>query len=479
MPPTRSLRSLALLVFGNAAPSLIALAALPILTRLYTPDAIGQWALFQAALFVPTILSTLRYELAVVVAKEEPEADAVTGLVTCLALASGAVAAGLVGICELLGWLPIGGFDFVNLQCLAAAFLFSGILNVGSAICLRSGTFGLLSAARLAQAVVGVALPIVSFSWLPSSTSLILGTTAGLLFGALFFMGSVLGSLRRLTGKERAFAQVISALKANRGFASFGLPYALVTQTFAFGVTSLLAATKGVYLLGQFNLMSRTLMAPASIVTVSIGQYVARPLAMRDQTEDVGKSLFDLMALLLAASLPLAVLATLYGQPIFTMIFGSGWSQAGLYAEWAAVPMCLHLSIGWTDRLFDAWRRQRFGFYVGSIGCAIWFALLAAAAFFVVSPDAAVIAWCAGLALNATVWIVALARMVGLPRHTLSTVLMIAVVSFMPIWATHAWFSATIPTFTITAVAVATFVTYGALFALIRRRRLDFRLLNA
>ena len=72
------LREAATLVSGNILAQLIALAAYFVLTRIYSPDDYGLFNIFYSYIEVLIILSTCKYELAVVVAYDDREAAAVS-----------------------------------------------------------------------------------------------------------------------------------------------------------------------------------------------------------------------------------------------------------------------------------------------------------------------------------------------------------------------------------------------------------------
>ena len=78
------------LVSGQVAAQLIAFAAYPLLTRLFTPDDFGLYNVFYSYIEVFIILSTGKYELSVVAAKSDVEANAIARMTlrinTCVSL---------------------------------------------------------------------------------------------------------------------------------------------------------------------------------------------------------------------------------------------------------------------------------------------------------------------------------------------------------------------------------------------------------
>lgn len=472
----KTVRNLIVLLLSNTMPSIVALAALPILARLFSPEAVGQWAIFQSLLFIAGLLATFRYELAVVVERKDRDADAVLALVLIIALTSCLVIASIVVFLEVLGALPIAGFGLLSLSCLALSCGLLGAISAGSTLCVRKAAFGVLLTSRLLQAVVGVVLPITLSDWSRSGDVLILGSAAGMMAGAICFGPKLYASVVNFRREAAFCSQLFAALKGNQAFAHFGVAYTLVTQSFGLAVTTLLAVTHGTMVVGQFNLMNRAVGTPAGILMASFGQLTARPLTQYlDDRESARKPIFDLVLVLLAISLPLATLGAVYGEEMFVYVFGPTWSLAGRFAEWAAIPMSLLLSVGWIDRLFDAWREQRLGFLVGTLGCAAWLLPFVIAESIYRTPFAALVGWSLGVGLNAAVWAGALVRLVG-PPSSFFPFFWVTIVAIVPVVAAREVAATSAKTYMAGVIMTgAVLITYGALLVLIRRHRPDMR----
>lgn len=435
----KSVRSIAGLVVGNSLPSITALITLPILARLYPPDAVGYWALFQSVLFVPLVLSTFRYELAVIVEKDEQDAGDVVVLVVVSSSVVGLSGLLVLVILESLGFFPIAGaFTFLAATCLVLSSIFGSLQSVGIALASRHRFYTGISYSRLSQAMVTAVVPLALAHWWPTSDSLILGTTLGLVAGVLFLSRSIWASTSRFVAAGRGRKNLLAALRRNRAFALFTVPYTFVTQALGLLITSLIAATHGPYVLGQYSLMYRTVTAPASIVIGSLGQYTARPLVhFSDNRADAVEPISGLVSILLACFIPLGTFISLNAEEVFAFLFGTKWRMAGRFAELAIVPMCVLMSVGWIDRLFDAWREQRLGLAVGSAGCVCWLAVVVAAQQIWNEPMTTIAGWSLGLLINAMIWAAGMNRLAQWPAKRRLFTLSIAVLAFAPVLIVH------------------------------------------
>src|SRR5690554_3486904 len=71
----RFFRAVVTLASASAGGQLIMLAAIPFLTRLYTPEDFGVFAVFSALMSVVLVISSLRYELAIPLPQSQKSAS--------------------------------------------------------------------------------------------------------------------------------------------------------------------------------------------------------------------------------------------------------------------------------------------------------------------------------------------------------------------------------------------------------------------
>jgi O-antigen/teichoic acid export membrane protein len=86
LPPGSFIRNVATLMTGTTFAQALLIIIAPILTRLYTPDDFGVFALYTSILGILSVIACLRYELAIVL--PEKDEDAANLLVLCLLICS-------------------------------------------------------------------------------------------------------------------------------------------------------------------------------------------------------------------------------------------------------------------------------------------------------------------------------------------------------------------------------------------------------
>lgn len=142
------------LVGGNAFAQIIAFAATPVLTRLYTPEDFGQFSFFSAVASVIAILATGRYEFAILLSDSMEKTRCLLvvslglALLTALAVVTCVTTADYFVVADsLIFALPVWVFF------LAMASIFEKISN-------KERRYGIISAQKIVTATAAAAVSI-------------------------------------------------------------------------------------------------------------------------------------------------------------------------------------------------------------------------------------------------------------------------------------------------------------------------------
>ena len=336
----RFIRRLLMLSGGTAVGQGLLVLSSPLLTRLYTPEEFGLFAIFSALSAILGVMIALRYEFAVPIAKHDKEAAelvAVAAFVTFLAC---------LLLCMLLWFLAsdialvLGAAELASyLWILPPSLLLWGI---GSALyfwMIRKGHFRLNSINRTiqfgSQAIAQVLLGLVALGGL----GLILGYVLGYLTRfAHLATGLSRGERSRLCrptvrGMRRALCKhwrypAFSASSSVLQSISQMLPAVLVAMLF------------GPAMAGWFALAQRVVALPVRLLGDSASQVFLGEIANAEpqrlmQLFKRTTGLFLIVGVI--GMLPLMLL----GPWLFALLFGEPWREAGVIVQ-ILVP--LHLA---------------------------------------------------------------------------------------------------------------------------------------
>ncbi|WP_234554982.1 lipopolysaccharide biosynthesis protein [Thermus caliditerrae] len=314
----------------------VAIISSPILTRLYEPSDLGVWGLFVSYIAVVSALGSLRYEVAVVAAKEDQDARQ---------LASGSLF--LVVVTSFLGalvfeWMrraDIFGFSAFPSPTAALVFLtllFTGFALVFRYYAMRKEAFSLIGRFTVVQGWAKVVLQLLLAP---------LGTL-GLLLGETF---SRLAGLRLLWG-DRSCCRIgvdIRTLIRYWRYPVFQLSSSILNTLASFALVPVFVMLYGSAVGGALALAQRVVGLPVTLIGGAVGDVFygrAASLLREDPKRIVG--------LFLGVSLRLGVLGFFLGAAVWFLapkvtpwLFGPGWKLAGdmmgVMGPWMAAQLAV------------------------------------------------------------------------------------------------------------------------------------------
>lgn len=335
LPKGRVARSIMALISGTAAAQLITICAMPVVTRLYTPDQMGVVSLFLAFFGFWSGMLSFRYENALLIAENDRESHLIQRIaVICVLLMS------FLALPALWGLHRFNVFGFGLLPWWASTAVAPILLGYGLFMVYRSWALR----ANLIKAVTAATI---------SRASARAGTQVGLGF-ALFgvpglFMAEFAGAWGALIALRRRVIEyfynsrpdafsvhaLMMTCQKYRKFPMFEAPSTFLNQLATVLPLPMIASLHGAAAAGWFGL-ARSLVA---IPNTQIGGAVADVLQMEianaiaSGDKERGRIFFygALRRLSLFGLLPLV--AVVFFTPIvMPLIFGQAWAPAG----WAA-----------------------------------------------------------------------------------------------------------------------------------------------
>jgi len=318
---------------GTVAAQAVGFLALPLLTRLFTPEAFGLFQLFQASMGLLLVAAAMRYEIALLRASDGRELTATLQLCGLVHVASTL----LVGLgCAFAAWGPWQPSPAMRslLWWLPLGMLFGGALQTLGYLALRHQDFTLVANAKLAQALGSVAASIGIGVAAPATTGLVAGDLAGRLTSA-----AVIGLRRTLlqTSELRRWRrrELVAAARHFREFPVVSVPGGLINAAGGTLTSLMMFAAFDAATAGQYGLVDRSIILPVAMVAGAVSQVFTADLsaALRDggtRPVKLFRGVVRRMALLAVGP---ALLVALLGPVAFEWLFGPAWAQAGDFAR--------------------------------------------------------------------------------------------------------------------------------------------------
>jgi O-antigen/teichoic acid export membrane protein len=315
------LRNAVLLGGGTLTGQLAILAATPILSRLYSPGAFGQFGVIYSFLAFATVATVFRLDMAIMSAANDEEAEKLY-LICVRACCFGSALA--VGIYALLIVCRVGPFQTLPIWSTLMVYVELVFLGIGASsrfFLVRRGAFrivGINSALQgAARAAFGVVLGLKAPTWV----GLLAAEVIARLMGAVWL-------LRECPRVVRPVAQWRPLVWKHRKYPIVVLPSSMID---ALGPATLQPLI--VYLFGTTNgglyLLSWQIAAvPAALTSAAfsdvVHSYFARATEQAEVTALFSKFVAMLSAISVCIYLPLAILAANWAG----WILGSQWHDS-------------------------------------------------------------------------------------------------------------------------------------------------------
>lgn len=338
---SRLLRNILTLMSGTAAAQAVTMAFMPVITRLFGPQAYGVLGTFLSLQMILIPVAALTYPMAIVLPRHDREAQGLARL----SLGVAALVAVLVAV--LLALFGDAAAEALNIAVVAPYLLllplvmFAGAaLEVAQQWLFRLQRFKVTAKVAVVHAALFNGLRVIAGLIHPSAAVLVTTTAGGPAMQTLMLaLGIRRGAHARPTVEGEAVQD--GSLALARRFADFPLyraPTMLINTCSQHMPTLVLAAFFGPVAAGFFALCKQVLSVPTNLIGKSVTDvYYPRMTQAIHAGEPIARMLAKATASLALLGLVPFGLVFLAGPTLFAWVFGSEWQVAGEFARWLAL----------------------------------------------------------------------------------------------------------------------------------------------
>ena len=334
LPRSRYARDVVTLMTGTSLAQAIPIAISPILTRLYSPEEFGRFALYMAVAMIASVLVTGRYELAILLPRQDRDALHIAALAIAISVAISGVLLAIVIFAAHPIASQLGDAALVPwLYWVPASTLLLGVYQSLNYWSNRKAQYKRLAISRTALSA-SVALAQLGSGYAGSGA-------VGLVGGQLAGQALATSVLARLVWREDC--AVVRTLSVPRSLALakkyINFPKYLIAAH-GFNTASgqmpvlLLSVLFNTTAAGFFTLTQRVMAAPMSLVAGALGdvfrQEASQAYIHRGNCKAIYEKTFK--RLLSISIVPFAIFF-LVSSELFAWVFGEQWRVAGEYAQ--------------------------------------------------------------------------------------------------------------------------------------------------
>lgn len=331
-PKSEFSRNVLTLMTGTSIAQSIPIAISPILTRIYTPEDFGVFALYISIASLLSVMATGRYELAIMLPKKDEEASHLVVLSVFIAFLISLLSFAFIcvfnpEITSILGNEEISSW----LYLIPLSILLTGLYQSFNYWNNRQKRYKTLAISKVSQSsasgTTNLSLGFLSFG----SSGLILGSLIGQAVGSFILIRLALLKEKKIFQNIQRL-KLVALLKKYKSFPLINSLNAVIDQLRISGISILIAKVFSASYLGQFSLAWKMVQVPITLVSSSLSQVFYQKMSSIDK-----KDIYPLLNIYLKKAvligLPIFIGIYFFAVDIFSFVFGNNWILAGEIAS--------------------------------------------------------------------------------------------------------------------------------------------------
>jgi O-antigen/teichoic acid export membrane protein len=359
VPANAFARGVGVLVGGTVGAQALMVLVSPILTRLYSPDDFGLLAVYGSILIFFTVISSLRYEIAIPIPERKCEALNLVKICIVLVIITSSISiffvylfgghlATVVGKPRLetyLWLLPIGIATI-------------GLYNIFNYWNLRNKNYKTIAKTKFTQSIASIVVQLSCFKL--GALALILGQVVGQAFGTSALSKKIIsskdfkiwdaGDLKNTAIKYKKFP-IFSTWEGLINAAGSQLPPLLFALFFS-------ASAAGFYMLAH-----KVLAMPMALIGGAVANVFLTNAAYAYRNDELHKIFEPVYTKLVYIVMPLMLVLIVDAPALFSLVFGKDWEYAGEIARWMTPWLSTVFIASPLSTLFSIVDKQKQGMY--------------------------------------------------------------------------------------------------------------------
>ena len=351
------------LMTGTTIAQAFPIAFSPILTRIYTPEDLGTLAIYLSIVAVFSNIITLKYELAIIIPKEDKDSTGLMILSLIISIISSIIVFLIVFFFnqDIVSLLGKGNKEISKwLYFVPLTIFFIGVYNSFNYWLNRKEKYKPLAASKIVN-MGGMTFSQIILGLLKfKPIGLLYGVLIGRLFSSLLLMKQVLKEDKNFY-KSISFEKIkIQAIKY-KNFPLYSLPADSINVISNQLPVFFIGKYFGGNVLGNYSLMERVFGAPISLIGRAVSD-VFRQKASEDYANNgncLNIYVKTLKTLSIFAVVPTLILFFL-APPLFDFIFGDEWRIAGELAQIMSILFFFRFVISPLSYMFYIAEKQKY-----------------------------------------------------------------------------------------------------------------------
>lgn len=355
------LKNILKLSSGSVLSQIIGVLTMPVVTRLFEPQAFGVFGVFISIAGVTSIIANLRYQLAIMIPQDEIDASNLLILsVFFPVIFSFLLLISMYFLAPFAEKFGLLGYDyFVYMVPLITCFI--GLYQAFNRWHSRHQRFSLIAKSMVLQKIISQGVMLVSgFLGFVSGIFLIWARIIGqfVSFCILFFYSYHKEKNKIIESYQ--FKKSIQVMIEYKNFPKYDLWSGLVNSASQNLPVILFYYFFSSEVVGYFVLVRQVLDIPMMFVGSAIGQVFFQKASVAVYEGKLSELVYNLYDKLVVLGMFPFLVLLVSGQELFAFVFGNEWMEAGNYIEYLAIWIFLNFVSAPLSTIFSVVDKLKF-----------------------------------------------------------------------------------------------------------------------
>jgi O-antigen/teichoic acid export membrane protein len=344
------------LITGNSIAQLIGLIAIPVLSRMYTPEEFGEVALFISIINVIAIAANFRYDMAVVPPKRNGQAFHLLVGSIVIAVFFTILLFIIVAIFKekLTSFFDHDVFNKIIWLLPLLIFLLASHKSLQFWFN-RKREYKTIAMNRVVLSSTQTGIKLARFAFTNGYWGLVIGTLIGQIIAwALYVFRVIKTDLWRF--KYFSFKTLIKSFKEYSNFPKYLMPMGILNS---FSVNILifsLSAIASSSVVGYYERAWRVINMPFSLLSTSFGNVFYEQMAKTSNPQRLYvSSYFINLTIATVVLIPIMI----WGESIFSFVLGREWAMAGTIAKLLVPLTIFNYATACVSNVFSVYKRNQ------------------------------------------------------------------------------------------------------------------------
>ena len=352
---------------GTTIAQAIPIAISPILTRIYTPEDFGVFALFIAISAIFSSIVNGRYELAIMLPKKDEDAINIFALSFIITASVSLMLLILVVLFNDYFTSLLGNDEIsVWLYFVPVAVFFTGMFNILNYFNNRRKNYKDLRNATILKSIVSATVQLSVGFVKQGATGLISGQMLSQAFANTRLLKNIIQN--KILISKISKVKVLTLAKKYKDFPKHSMPTALLDVVSMNAPVYILGKFFSIQILGYYSFAYRILQMPSGLIAGAFSQVFYQKFneLSGNSIEQIRFILHIWKKLFLIGFIPFGIIF-LFGEEIFAFVFGQNWAEAGKIASYLSIMIFFMFVSSPTSSAYIVLKMQKIGLYFGIV----------------------------------------------------------------------------------------------------------------